>query len=665
MNEPGNSRTIGLSGQAPGAGSRSDAAVLIEAIRSLRAAPRDADFWQAYARCVAQLCRASATAIAARIAGNEWGLLAQHPVADALEEGVDSAQASLQAQRWMLLLADVRDRLGDKGFGVAPPAPGASAIGVGVRLICAQDAILLLQIPDAERARLNELVLRAQLVADLAANDAPTSAPPAGGTGGALVMGTGPVGAASSSGLLDWLELVARVMQHRQFGPAALALVNGVAARTGWTQVALGWQQGSYVRAQAISHIERFERRAEHVRLLEAAMEETLDQDELLLYPTSRGPTAAAAEDGSVPSIATETVTVAQTRLAQGLGFARIASMPLRESDQTPNAVLLLASEESEVPDLQLEPMQLALQMLMPWLADLHLRDRWFGARWAYRAGRFAEDSLNLSQPWKKLGIVTASAALLYILFGTWPHRVDATAELVTDSAQMLNAPFEGYVEQVRATVGDTVRRGDVLAMLDRQELLLQESELRAEIRKLGAEAEKARAASQTADVQIALARRAQAQARLERVLYNLEQARMVAPFDGVVVEGDRKELLGAPVRRGDKMFRIARIEGIYVTLFVLESDMRYLPVDARGQVSLLGQPEKNYPIVVEAVIPVAQVKPQQGNLFMIRARFVDDPQPWWRPGMTGIARIDAGPRNILWLMTRRAVDAIRLKLWW
>jgi hypothetical protein len=49
----------------------------------------------------------------------------------------------------------------------------------------------------------------------------------------------------------------------------------------------------------------------------------------------------------------------------------------------------------------------------------------------------------------------------------------------------------------------------------------------------------------------------------------------------------------------------------------------------------------------------------------MIRARFVDDPQSWWRPGMTGVARIDAGDRNILWLMTRRAVDAIRLKLWW
>jgi len=64
-------------------------------------------------------------------------------------------------------------------------------------------------------------------------------------------------------------------------------------------------------------------------------------------------------------------------------------------------------------------------------------------------------------------------------------------------------------------------------------------------------------------------------------------------------------------------------------------------------------------------VIPVAQVKPQAGNLFMVRARLLEAPEGWWRPGMTGLARIDAGDQNILWLLTRRAIDAIRMKLWW
>ena len=450
--------------------------------------------------------------------------------------------------------------------------------------------------------------------------------------------------------LLAWLDLVVQVTRHRHFGAASLALVNGIAAQAGWTQVSLGWRRGPYVQVRAISHLDRFERRADHVRLIESAMEETLDHDAPVHDPSS--------VDSGIPVIS-------HSRLRQGLGFASLLSIPLRGDRDTTEAVLLLAHDDASPPAVPLEALELSLQMAMPWLAELELRDRWFGARLGHHVGRWAAEAVRIDQLGRKLLAVASAVLLLYGIFGTWPHRVDANAELVTDSAQLLNAPFDGYMDQVLVTSGDAVRQGAVLALLDRQELLLQESEIRAEIRRYGAEAEKARAAGQAADVQIAVARRAQAQARLDRVLYQLDQARIVAPFDGVVVEGERRELLGAPIRRGDRVFRVARIEGLYVTLFVPEADMRFISPEARGQISLLGQPDRNHPFQVEAVIPVAQVKPQAGNLFMVRARLLDPPEAWWRPGMTGLARIDAGPQNILWLITRRAVDAIRMKLWW
>ena len=39
--------------------------------------------------------------------------------------------------------------------------------------------------------------------------------------------------------------------------------------------------------------------------------------------------------------------------------------------------------------------------------------------------------------------------------------------------------------------------------------------------------------------------------------------------------------------------------------------------------------------------------------------------EPWWRPGMSGSARIDAGERQVAWILTHRIVDTIRLWLWW
>jgi hypothetical protein len=79
----------------------------------------------------------------------------------------------------------------------------------------------------------------------------------------------------------------------------------------------------------------------------------------------------------------------------------------------------------------------------------------------------------------------------------------------------------------------------------------------------------------------------------------------------------------------------------------------------------LLSNPQLSVPIRISSVIPVAQVKGQEGNQFMITAELLQSPLVWWRPGMTGLARIDAGRRNIAWILTHRVVDHLRLMFWW
>ncbi len=48
-----------------------------------------------------------------------------------------------------------------------------------------------------------------------------------------------------------------------------------------------------------------------------------------------------------------------------------------------------------------------------------------------------------------------------------------------------------------------------------------------------------------------------------------------------------------------------------------------------------------------------------------LRVMLDQAPESWWRPGMTGLAQIDAGERRIFWIWTHRVVDSLRLKLWW
>jgi hypothetical protein len=72
------------------------------------------------------------------------------------------------------------------------------------------------------------------------------------------------------------------------------------------------------------------------------------------------------------------------------------------------------------------------------------------------------------------------------------------------------------------------------------------------------------------------------------------------------------------------------------------------------------------YPITIERIVPLAEAR-DAGNVFRVYAQLSDDPEQrseQWRPGMMGEARLDVGPRPLVWQWTHRLFDFIRLKLW-
>src|SRR3569832_2258242 len=117
-------------------------------------------------------------------------------------------------------------------------------------------------------------------------------------------------------------------------------------------------------------------------------------------------------------------------------------------------------------------------------------------------------------------------------------------------------APLHGYNKEVNVRIGDDEKKGDQLLTLDTRELVLEQASAAAEMSRHAREAEKHRAKSELAEMEISRATEEQAKARLARIDYYLENSRVKAPFDGVIVEGDLKKMLGAPVRKGDVLFK-------------------------------------------------------------------------------------------------------------
>lgn len=616
-----------------------DVRSLLMGLHELRKSQVDAAYWASFCQLLAPLCRARAS-IAVQRAGDGWVILGQ-----------GGGDPRWLLDTWLGLVEDVAPRAAANGFAYTPADDaGEARLFAAVRIMGASDALVLLDIGQQERGMLNELLMRAMLVADVGGQDRPEATAPATALATAL-QGATAVGHPGADGdLLAMLDLVAQVMQTSSFELATLKLANGLAAHFGLMQGVVGWRRGGQLRAVAVSHLERFERKSENIRLIEDALEEAAAEEMPLAFPTTEG-----AQPGGP----------AHAAVCATLGYPQVCSLPLRDKQGNIESVLLLAFADVQPRLPEAGALLLTLEMLQPWLADLHARDRWWGRRLAGWFQGHVERFLGPGHPWIKTGAGLVSLALLYLVFGTWNYRVEASAQITTDSTRLVSAQFDGRVDEVHATAGDLVKGGTLLAVLDTRDMRQQEVEAQAERRRYEAEAARHRAEDNLADMEVALARLAQADARLIRLRDYIAHARNVAPFDGVVVEGERKDLQGMPVKKGDHLFRVAQVQDLYALLHVPERDIRDIRPGARGEISLLSRPDQKIPFELSAVIPVAQVKGQDGNHFMLTAKMLAAPEPWWRPGMTGMARIDVGERNVGWVLTHRLVDAIRMKFWW
>jgi biotin carboxyl carrier protein len=444
------------------------------------------------------------------------------------------------------------------------------------------------------------------------------------------------------------LDLLVLLNAEKRYLAAAMTFCNELASRYRSDRVSLGWLKGAYVRLQAISHMERFEKEMDVVQSLEAAMEEAFDQDEEILWPRPEENLA---------------VVRAHEAFSREQGSQYMVSLPVRVDDQ-PAGVLSCERSSEPFSEEEVRGLRVLCDQSARRLADLKRHDRWFGARVAISIKESLGKLLGVEHTFAKLLGLFVCAALTFLIFGQWSYRVEAPFMLKTDDLAFLPAPFDGYIDQVHVKVGDVVNVMDPLLTLDTRELLLEESTAIANQNRYAREAEKARARNALADMKVAEALEEQATARLKMVRYHIDRAQVKAPFAGIVVEGDLKELQGAPVRKGDVLFKVARIEKMYAELKVDERDVHEVSQGASGEIAFVSRPDLKFPILVERVDPVATAE-EKGNVFLVRCLFPEARATWWRPGMSGVAKIDAGKRNILWILTHRTIDFLRMWLWW
>lgn len=451
---------------------------------------------------------------------------------------------------------------------------------------------------------------------------------------------------------LACLDVLAVVGEQPRLLGTAIAIANDLATRLRCDRVSVGLRRRSgRVRLSAISHSATFKNQGRLVDAIENAMEEVIDQRASVAHP---------------PMAATQrTVTMAHRALAEIVRVPGAALMSVVLAGGQGEAIGAVAFERHTDAPFDKETLQLAeaIAALLGPIVALQMRaNRWIAGRAVDSVGEGLTQLLGPRRPALKLGAIGTVALVLALAFAKAEHRVAAKSVLEAEVQRAAVSPFEGFIRAAPFRAGDTVKSGDLLVALDDRDLLLDRSKWRAERDKLQQRQRDALAKHERSSLVIVESQIRQAESQLTLAEEKLARARIVAPFDGLVVSGDLSQMLGSPVEKGKILFEIAPLNAYRLIVHVDERDMRYIASGQSGTVALAGMPWTPVPLVLSKITPVT-IADEGRNSFRVEARLTEH-GPHLRPGMEGVAKIETGQRSVLWIWTRTLVEWLRLAAW-
>ncbi|MEM9940256.1 MAG: efflux RND transporter periplasmic adaptor subunit [Planctomycetota bacterium] len=257
------------------------------------------------------------------------------------------------------------------------------------------------------------------------------------------------------------------------------------------------------------------------------------------------------------------------------------------------------------------------------------------------------------------MGKIVASSLLALILFLAIPitYRIDCNCVLRPEKRHFAVAPYNGMLESSFARSGDIVSQGQVLARMDDQELQLEKIDLIAQKEAAIKQRDVHHTASDPAATKIAEMKIRQLDAKLELLTHRLDHLEIKATSDGVVLRGDFEDAEGAPVRTGDVLMEIAKLDELDLEVEIPANEINRVQSGLTTYIVLDGNPFERFEGVLDRIRPASEVRENQ-NVFVANIRLSNTDQ-LLRPGMKGRAKIDAGFRSIGWVLFHRPCEKV------
>ncbi|MEL6873600.1 MAG: HlyD family efflux transporter periplasmic adaptor subunit, partial [Pseudomonadota bacterium] len=261
-----------------------------------------------------------------------------------------------------------------------------------------------------------------------------------------------------------------------------------------------------------------------------------------------------------------------------------------------------------------------------------------------------------------RLSLAAAGAAAMLIPV---PMTALAPFEIVPRDPLVVTAPLDGVIASVDVAPNAVVARGDRLITFDDTGLRSRNDIAERELRTADARLKRANqlafhSAEGRRDLAIARAERDVRDAEFEYASLLLSRAVVRSDAAGRAVFNDRKDMIGRPVKTGERLMEIAKPDQVQARLYVPLSDGALITKGAEVRLFLDTDPLS--PVDARIVRADFEAKAHQGDQVSFRAvaHFLtgDDAPP--RLGIRGTAQIYGPTVPLALYLFRRPLAALR-----
>jgi len=262
----------------------------------------------------------------------------------------------------------------------------------------------------------------------------------------------------------------------------------------------------------------------------------------------------------------------------------------------------------------------------------------------------------------RKVFFIGLTLLLVFFSFARGDYMINADAVLEPKQLRIVSAPFNGYLKSSTMRAGDRAEQGDVLALMEDNDLRLEKIKALSRLAQNSKQYTEALAKRDRAQAQIFFAQMEQAKASLASAESKLKRSELSVPFDALIVEGDLTQRIGSSLTQGEELFRLSPLKAYRLTLYVNEFRILDVQEQMRGRVVLSSMPNEGFDFVVDSLTPITEVR-DGGTVFRVEAH-LEQTHDRFRPGLVGVAKVAVGERLLIDMWTLELRKWLTLKLW-